>query len=196
MSTPHARNIVRKLLAANKSMRIQDLYTRGLSEYPATPFPPPPPPKRYPGKGGKLKAAPPPPPNPGHPFRSHSYLKDKVLPELVSAGEVKKFHEVVVPTPGTAISKKRVTKSKEDEPTPESHDWHLPNQLFSPIAEAKKRNTREDPYGSGRLDHLNTRRGNARPEKLRREKEWAKSIELARAEGGSECRDPVNVSQD
>lgn len=71
MSTPHARNIVRRLLAGGKSLRVQELYSRGLAEYPATPFPPPPPSKQYTGKKGVLKPAPPQPPNPGHPFRSH-----------------------------------------------------------------------------------------------------------------------------
>ncbi|CAE6425632.1 unnamed protein product [Rhizoctonia solani] len=199
MSTPHARNIVRKLLAANSKMRIQDLYARGLSEFPATPFPSPPPPKRYPARGGGLKAAPPPAPNPGHPFRSKSYLKDKVLPDLVATGEIKRLHEIMPPTPGLASSKARVTRSRhaldtagvdvwqwqlvgpqaevpkpllEDEPIPESHDWHRPNELFPAIAhKAKDQKAKRDPYGSGRWDHLNTRKRNARPEKLKMEKD-------------------------
>ncbi|CAE6450422.1 unnamed protein product [Rhizoctonia solani] len=199
MSTPHARNIVRRLLAANGTMRVQDLYTRGLSEFPATPFPHPPPPKQYPAKGGGLKPAPPPAPNPGHPFRSRSYLKDRVLPELVATGEIKRFHAIVPPAPGLPAPKKRATKSKtaidtglvdvwrwqligpqaeaaepqlEEEPTPESHNWYLPNQLFpvTPDPKEKKKKAR-DPYGPGRWDHLNTRRGNKRPEKLRLEKD-------------------------
>ncbi|KAG8716442.1 hypothetical protein FRC11_008591 [Ceratobasidium sp. 423] len=179
-------------------MRIQDLYARGLSEYPATPFPPPPAPKQYPAQGGGLKPAPPPPPNPRHPFRSHSYLKDKVIPELIEAGEVEKFHSVITPTPGLSTSNKRMTRSKdaiksggvdiwqwrltgrqarapeprlEDEPIPDSHDWYLPNRLFPAITKGKKQKER-DPYGPDRWDHLNTRRQNARPEKLRMKKEW------------------------
>ncbi|CAE6436715.1 hypothetical protein ACGC1H_004488 [Rhizoctonia solani] len=211
MSTPHARNIVRKLLAANTKLRIQDLYTRGLSEFPATPFPHPPPPKQYLGRHGELKPPPPPAPNPGHPFRSKSYLKDKVLPELVATGEIKRLHEIVPPTPGLASSKKRITRSKnamdvggvdvwqwqldgpqaatpepllEEEPIPESHDWYQPNELFPTIGDkAKNQKTERDPYGSGRWDHLNTRKQNARFEKLRLEKEWVKNIELARIEG-------------
>ncbi|CAE6408666.1 unnamed protein product [Rhizoctonia solani] len=200
MSSPHARNIVRRLLAANKTMRIQDLYTRGLSEYPATPFPPPPPPKLYPAKGGGLKPAPPPAPNPGHPFRSKSYLKDRVLPDLIASGEIQKVHEVVAPTPGSVLSKRRITKSKnaietegidvwrwklvgpqaeapepslEEEPTPTSYDWYSENELFPAVdREVKKQKPKRDPYGPGKMDHLNTRRQNARPEKLRAEQEW------------------------
>ncbi|CAE6520928.1 unnamed protein product [Rhizoctonia solani] len=198
MSTPHARNIVRRLLAVNKTMRVQDLYAQGLSEYPATPFPHPPPPKQYPARGGGLKPAPPPPPNPGHPFKSHAYLKHKVIPELISTGEIEKVHSVVPLTPGLGSSKKRMTRTKnaiasggvdiwqwrlagiqanapepklEEEPIPDSHDWYLPNRLFPVIEKAKKQKER-DHYGAGRYDHLNTRRQNARPEKLRREKEW------------------------
>ncbi|CAE7207854.1 unnamed protein product [Rhizoctonia solani] len=200
MSTPHARNIVRKLLSVNSAMRIQDLYARGLSEFPATPFPHPPPPKRYPAKGGGLKPFPAPAPNPGHPFRSRSYLKDKVLPDLIAAGEVIKAHEIVEPAPGVTPPKRRSTRSKgamdsggvdiwrwrlagpqaeapepllEQEPTPTSHDWYLPNELF-PVTNPKaiKQKEDNDTYGARRWDHLNTRRQEGRPEKLRREKAW------------------------
>ncbi|CAE6495541.1 unnamed protein product [Rhizoctonia solani] len=187
MSTPHARNIVRKLLAANKTMRIQELYARGLSEYPSTPFPDPPPPKQYPAKNGGLKPAPPPAPHPRHPFRSKSYLKDRVLPDLVATGEIIRFHEVVPLAPGLASPKKRPTKSKnametagvdvwqwqlvgpqaqtpepllEEEPTPRSYDWYLPNQLFPAVIEpeAKDKKPERHTYGAGRWDHLNTHR--------------------------------------
>ncbi|QRW27368.1 hypothetical protein RhiXN_01963 [Rhizoctonia solani] len=182
MSSPHARNIVRKLLANKNALRVQELYIRGLSEYPATPFPPPPPPKEYIGRRGVPKPVPPQPPNPTHPFRSRSYLKDKVLPDLISTGEVEKFHSVVEATPGLTPSKKRITRSKaaqesggldiwkwrltgpqaessepklEDEPIPDSHDWYSPNQLFDTLEPKKKRGeTRTDPYGAGRWDHL------------------------------------------
>ncbi|KAF8710452.1 hypothetical protein RHS03_02064, partial [Rhizoctonia solani] len=221
MSSPHARNIVRKLLANKNALRVQELYIRGLSEYPATPFPPPPPPKEYIGRRGVPKPVPPQPPNPTHPFRSRSYLKDKVLPDLISTGEVEKFHSVVEATPGLTPSKKRITKSKaaqesggldiwkwrltgpqaessepklEDEPIPDSHDWYSPNQLFDTLEPKKKRGeARTDPYGAGRWDHLNTRKQNSRPGKLRLQKEWEKSIELARAEGAKDAE--INTSQ-
>ncbi|KAG8741786.1 hypothetical protein FRC12_015557, partial [Ceratobasidium sp. 428] len=112
MSTPHARNIVRKLLAGGKNLRIQEIYKRGLEEFPATPFRQPPPPKRYTGPSGKLRPAPPQPPNPTHPFRSRSYLKHIVLPDLAFSEEVEKFHTLTETTPGTQ-TQKRPTKSKE-----------------------------------------------------------------------------------
>ncbi|CCO28100.1 hypothetical protein RSOLAG1IB_00472 [Rhizoctonia solani AG-1 IB] len=215
MSTPHARNIVRRLLANGNTLRVQELYARGLSEYPSTPFPPPPPPKQFIGPGGRLRPAPPQPPNPTHPFHSLSYLKDKVLPDLISAGEIEKFHSVVAAAPGLASSKKRVTKSKnaldsggidiwrwrltgpqasdpepklEEEPIPDSHDWYAENKLFgAPRRNTKKQDTRADPYGARPWDHLNARRRDARPEKLRMEQEWKKSIEAARVEGARDA---------
>lgn len=61
----------------------------------------------------------------------------------------------------------------EEEPEPDSHDWHAPNMLFPRIGKVSMRDEpKRDPYGAGRLDHLNTRRQNARPEKEKQEREW------------------------
>ncbi|KAG9094609.1 hypothetical protein FRC06_010643 [Ceratobasidium sp. 370] len=209
MSTPHARNIVRKLLAGGQSLRIQEIYKRGLEQFPATPFPEPPPPKRFPGKNHTLKPAPPQPPNPRHPFRSRTYLKQIVLPDLAASGEVEKFH-TVVKNAGEIETRKRSTKSRqametggqdvwlwrligsqekegslklEDEPEVNDVDWYLGNQIYPHTEDPKIPMSRRDPYGAGPLDHLNRRRQNARPAKISLELEWTESVAAARAEG-------------
>ncbi|QRW15081.1 hypothetical protein RhiLY_14080 [Ceratobasidium sp. AG-Ba] len=209
MSTPHARNIVRKLLADGQNLRIQEIYKRGLEQFPATPFPQPPPPKRFNGKGGVLKPAPPQPPHPQHPFRSKSYLKDVVLPDLIASNEVEKFH-TMLDEAEESLTKKRITKSKqaiktggqdiwlwrltglqkeagknpklEDEPQVTEPGWYQDNSIY-PRPKIEKARSERDPYGAGPLDHLNKRRRNARPLKQELEKEWMKSIAIARAEG-------------
>ncbi|KAG8712076.1 hypothetical protein FRC08_015055 [Ceratobasidium sp. 394] len=216
MSTPHARNIVRKLLAGGRGLRMQEIYKRGLEEYPATPFPEPPPAKRFPGKGGILKPAPPQPPNPRHPFRSHSYLKCIVLPDLAASREVEKFHTTMENT-GEIQTRKRATRSKEaigtgrqdvwlwrligpqakedspkleEEPEVNTVEWYQENQIYPRPENPETSMSGRDPYGAGPWTHLNKRRQNARPEKIRLEQEWIKSVAAARKEGSQTMQNP------
>ncbi|KAG8745311.1 hypothetical protein FRC10_008328 [Ceratobasidium sp. 414] len=209
MSTPHARNIVRKLLSEGRKLRIQEIYKRGLEEFPATPFPEPLPPKQIVGKKGILKPTPPQAPHPRHPFHSRSYLKGVVLPDLAASREVEKVH-VVVENTGEIQTRKHPTKSKEaiktgkqdlwvwrligpqageagpkleEEPEVDTVGWHQENQIYPRPKNPEESVNRGDPYGAARLTHLNKRRQNARPEKISLESQWIKSIAAARAEG-------------
>jgi hypothetical protein len=120
-----------------------------------------------------------------------------ILSELASSGEIEKFHTVVENTSGVQ-TKKRITKSKtaiggggvdtwfwrlkgpqadesgpklEEEPVVTEAGWHQPNQLYPSLKDIMEKKMERDPYGAGRLDHLNRRRRKARPEKVRQEKE-------------------------
>lgn len=60
----------------------------------------------------------------------------------------------------------------EEEPEVNEVGWYQPNQLFPAgqiMEEVKKK--KRDPYGAGRFDHLNVRRRDARPDKIRLERE-------------------------
>ncbi|KAG9094097.1 hypothetical protein FRC07_011357 [Ceratobasidium sp. 392] len=71
----------------------------------------------------------------------------------------------------------------EEEPEVTNPRWYQENQIYPRLEVPKKSTSRRDPYGAGPLEHLNKRRQNARPKKLRFEREWTASVAAARAEG-------------
>ncbi|PCH45114.1 hypothetical protein WOLCODRAFT_139388 [Wolfiporia cocos MD-104 SS10] len=169
---------------------------RELELHKHSPAPPAPPPTTTPG----TPQAPPLPRYPNHAIRSMRYLKDVVLPSLLSSQDVRRVHRTEQ-LPEEEI-KRRLNASRSSRKQASNIQTSIDVWRFEyrrrPLVPPKLEE--QEPYGAdvgvgADWSHLNKRRRRARELSVKRDVQWVRQLDRARKEGRSTRREAAEDVQ-